>query len=82
MGDDPLFRRPELITALDRLAGVKSHQGVVALGAEKKYAELEDVASTAELLELIDRIGLRCYERFVQAMQDAAEKRTAKGGDQ
>jgi 23S rRNA (guanosine2251-2'-O)-methyltransferase len=42
--------------ALDRLAGVKSHQGVVALGAEKKYAELEDVASTAELLVVLDGI--------------------------
>ena len=30
--------------ALDRLATVKSHQGVVAIGSEKKYAELEDVA--------------------------------------
>jgi 23S rRNA (guanosine2251-2'-O)-methyltransferase len=42
--------------ALDRLAGVKSHQGVVALGAEKPYAELEDVASTAELLVVLDGI--------------------------
>jgi 23S rRNA (guanosine2251-2'-O)-methyltransferase len=42
--------------ALDRLAGVKSHQGVVALGAEKKYAELEDVASTAELLVILDGV--------------------------
>ena len=42
--------------ALDRLAGVKSHQGVVALGAEKKYAGLEDVASTAELLVVLDGI--------------------------
>jgi 23S rRNA (guanosine2251-2'-O)-methyltransferase len=42
--------------ALDRLAGVKSHQGVVALGAEKKYAELEDVASTAELLVVLDGV--------------------------
>ncbi len=42
--------------ALDRLAGVKSHQGVVALGAEKKYAELEDVAPSAELLVVLDGI--------------------------
>ncbi len=42
--------------ALDRLAGVKSHQGVIALGAEKKYADLEDVASTAELLVVLDGI--------------------------
>lgn len=42
--------------ALDRLAGVKSHQGVVALGAEKKYAELEDVAPAAELLVVLDGV--------------------------
>jgi 23S rRNA (guanosine2251-2'-O)-methyltransferase len=42
--------------ALDRLAGVKSHQGVVAIGAEKKYAELEDVASAAELLVVLDGV--------------------------
>lgn len=42
--------------SLDRLAGVKSHQGVVALGAEKKYAELEDVAPAAELLVVLDGI--------------------------
>jgi 23S rRNA (guanosine2251-2'-O)-methyltransferase len=42
--------------ALDRLAGVKSHQGVVALGAEKKYAALDDVAPTAELLVVLDGV--------------------------
>lgn len=42
--------------ALDRLAGVKSHQGVVALGSEKKYAELEDVASASELLVVLDGV--------------------------
>ena len=42
--------------ALDRLAGVKSHQGVVALGAEKKYAELEKIAPTAELLVVLDGV--------------------------
>jgi 23S rRNA (guanosine2251-2'-O)-methyltransferase len=42
--------------ALDRLAGVKSHQGVVALGAEKKYSELEDVAPQAELLVVLDGV--------------------------
>jgi 23S rRNA (guanosine2251-2'-O)-methyltransferase len=42
-------------SALDRLAGVKSHQGVVALGSEKKYAELDDVAS-AELLVVLDGV--------------------------
>jgi 23S rRNA (guanosine2251-2'-O)-methyltransferase len=42
--------------ALDRLAGVKSHQGVVALGAEKKYAELADVSAASELLVVLDRV--------------------------
>src|SRR6202041_1981376 len=42
--------------ALDRLAGVKSHQGVVALGAEKKYAQLEDIAPAAELLVVLDGV--------------------------
>lgn len=42
--------------ALDRLAGAKSHQGVVAIGAEKKYAELEDVAATADLLVVLDGV--------------------------
>jgi 23S rRNA (guanosine2251-2'-O)-methyltransferase len=42
--------------ALDRLAGVKSHQGIVALGSEKKYAELEDVAPNAELLVVLDGV--------------------------
>ena len=42
--------------ALDRLAGVKSHQGVVALGAEKKYAVLDDIAPTAELLVVLDGV--------------------------
>jgi 23S rRNA (guanosine2251-2'-O)-methyltransferase len=42
--------------SLDRLAGVKSHQGVVAIGAEKKYAELEDVAATSDLLVVLDGV--------------------------
>ncbi len=42
--------------ALDRLAGAKSHQGIVALGAEKKYAELDDVAPAAELLVVLDGV--------------------------
>ena len=32
-------------TALDRLAGTAAHQGIVALGAAKKYAELDSVAA-------------------------------------
>jgi 23S rRNA (guanosine2251-2'-O)-methyltransferase len=42
--------------ALDRLAGAKSHQGIVALGAEKKYAALEDIPATAELLVVLDGV--------------------------
>jgi 23S rRNA (guanosine2251-2'-O)-methyltransferase len=42
--------------ALDRLAGVTSHQGVLALGSEKKYAEIGDVAATAELLVVLDGV--------------------------
>ncbi len=42
--------------ALDRLAGMKSHQGVVALGAEKKYAELDEITPAAELLVVLDGV--------------------------
>lgn len=42
--------------ALDRLAGAKAHQGVVALGAEKRYAALEDIPSAAELLVVLDGV--------------------------
>ena len=42
--------------ALDRLAGVKSHQGIVALGAEKKYASLDEITPTAELLIVLDGV--------------------------
>jgi 23S rRNA (guanosine2251-2'-O)-methyltransferase len=43
-------------SALDRLAGVKSHQGIVALGSEKKYAALDDISPTAELLVMLDGV--------------------------
>jgi 23S rRNA (guanosine2251-2'-O)-methyltransferase len=42
--------------ALDRLAGAKSHQGVVALGSEKKYSELEDIAPATDLLVVLDGV--------------------------
>lgn len=42
--------------ALDRLAGVKSHQGIVALGAEKKYAGIGDIPAAAELLVVLDGV--------------------------
>ena len=41
--------------ALDRLAGTPAHQGVVALGAAKPYAELDDVAG-ADLVVLLDGV--------------------------
>jgi len=37
---------------LDRLAGTPAHQGVVAMGASKGYAELDDVAAGALLVVL------------------------------
>jgi 23S rRNA (guanosine2251-2'-O)-methyltransferase len=40
--------------ALDRLAGSAAHQGVVALGAAKQYAELEDIAGAAHMLVVLD----------------------------
>jgi 23S rRNA (guanosine2251-2'-O)-methyltransferase len=38
--------------SLDRLAGTPAHQGLVALGAAKKYAELEDIAAGGLVLVL------------------------------
>ena len=42
--------------ALDRLAGVKSHQGVIALGAATRYSELEEVAPASKLLVVLDGV--------------------------
>ncbi len=42
--------------ALDRLAAAKSHQGIIALGSEKKYAELEDVAPHSPLIVVLDGV--------------------------
>ncbi len=42
--------------ALDRSAGAKSHQGVIAFGAEKKYADLDSLRATAELLVVLDGV--------------------------
>jgi 23S rRNA (guanosine2251-2'-O)-methyltransferase len=41
--------------ALDRLAGTSAHQGVIAMGAARQYAELEQVAR-AELLVVLDGV--------------------------
>jgi 23S rRNA (guanosine2251-2'-O)-methyltransferase len=40
--------------ALDRLAGSATHQGVVALGAAKQYAELDDIVGAAHMLVVLD----------------------------
>lgn len=48
--------RFEARPALDRLAGTPAHQGVVALGAAKKYGELEDVLAGARLLVVLDGV--------------------------
>ena len=42
--------------ALDRAAGVNLHQGVVAFGAEKQYAVLEDIADQAAMLVALDGV--------------------------
>ena len=41
--------------ALDRLAGTPAHQGVVAMGAAKKYSGLDDVASS-DLIVVLDGV--------------------------
>ena len=42
-------------SALDRLAGTPAHQGVVAMGATAKYADL-DQAAASELLVVLDGV--------------------------
>lgn len=42
--------------ALDRMAGGGTHQGVVALGAAKKYADLDEIATNAKLLVVLDGV--------------------------
>lgn len=41
---------------LDRLAGSPAHQGIVALAAASRYAELGDVAGKARLLVVLDGV--------------------------
>src|SRR5262249_30005116 len=41
--------------ALERLAGSSAHQGIVALGAARKYADLESVAQS-EMLVVLDGV--------------------------
>ncbi len=42
-------------SALDRLAGSTAHQGVIAMGAARQYADIEQVAQ-AELLVVLDGV--------------------------
>ena len=42
--------------ALDRTAGGGTHQGVVALGAAQRYADLDDVLSGAKMLVILDGV--------------------------
>lgn len=42
--------------ALGRLAGNDAHQGIVALGAASKYADLDDVVSSAQLVVVLDGV--------------------------
>src|SRR5260370_26324382 len=42
-------------SSLDRLASSSAHQGVIALGAARKHADLESVASS-EMLVLLDGV--------------------------
>ena len=42
--------------ALDRVAGSATHQGVVALGASQKYADLDEIAAGARLLVVLDGV--------------------------
>ena len=42
-------------SALDRLAGTSAHQGVIAMGAASKYADL-DSAANAQLVVILDGV--------------------------
>lgn len=42
--------------ALDRASNGAAHQGVVAFGAAQRYAELEDIPASAQLLVLLDGV--------------------------
>jgi len=42
--------------ALDRLAATGAHQGVIALGAAKKYADLDEVAPASDLIVVLDGV--------------------------
>ena len=41
---------------LDRTAAAKGHQGIVAIGAEKKYTNIDDVSQNSDLLVILDGV--------------------------
>jgi 23S rRNA (guanosine2251-2'-O)-methyltransferase len=43
-------------SALDRLATGEAHQGIIAVGAASRYAELSDIAENAKLLVVLDGV--------------------------
>jgi 23S rRNA (guanosine2251-2'-O)-methyltransferase len=53
--------------ALDRLATSAAHQGVVALGAASKYADLEGTAANAKLLVVLDGVEDRTIWALLHA---------------
>jgi 23S rRNA (guanosine2251-2'-O)-methyltransferase len=42
--------------ALDRMSGTSAHQGVVAVGAARRYRELADIAGDARLVVVLDGV--------------------------
>ena len=42
--------------SLDRLAGTPAHQGVVAMGAATRYADLDGIAADARMLVVLDGV--------------------------
>lgn len=41
---------------LDRTSAARTHQGIVAIGAEKKYSTIDDVSQNSELLVVLDGV--------------------------
>jgi 23S rRNA (guanosine2251-2'-O)-methyltransferase len=54
--DQSIPVRFEERSALDRAAGGAAHQGVVAFGAARQYAELDEIARGARMLVLLDGV--------------------------
>ena len=66
-------------SALDRLAGTPAHQGVVALGAAQKYAELEDVVPRAlQLASAISRSAPQPVRQLKRSLAEAGRRTLAE----